>query len=75
VNSPRLYQPVRLRSDIPDAGLPRGTSGRVVDLNPADPLHVEVEFHLEDGSRFGRYVERIVLVSILDLEDPTGQRA
>jgi len=32
----------------------------VVDLNPDDPQRVEVEFHVEDGSRYGRSVERIV---------------
>ena len=66
-----LYQPVRLREDLPDAGLPRGTRGVVIELNPSDPLHAEVDFHLEDGSPLGRYVERIVPLSSLELEEPT----
>ena len=64
----RLYQAVRLRVDVPDAGLHRGTPGRVLLLNPRDPQHVEVEFHVEDGSKFGRYVERIVSVCDLDTQ-------
>jgi hypothetical protein len=69
--TPRLFQRVRLREDILDARLPRGARGSIIDLNPADPQHVEVEFHLEDGSDLGRWAERIVPLSILELEAPT----
>ena len=62
----RLYQAVRLRMDVPDSALRLGTPGRVLDLNPDDSEPVEVEFHVEDGSRFGLYVDRIVPVADLD---------
>jgi hypothetical protein len=66
----RIYQPVRLREDIPEAGLRRGARGNIIDLNPADPERVEVEFLVEDEP-VGRYVERIVPLSILELQAPT----
>jgi hypothetical protein len=60
MQSLRVYQAVRLRVDIPAAALVRGTAGRVLDLDPDDPLGAEVEFHVDDGSTYGRYVEWIV---------------
>lgn len=68
----RLYQRVTLREGLPDAGLPAGTAGCVLDLNPADPLRVEVEFRVEDGSPLGRYVEQIVPVAVLEPEARTA---
>jgi len=71
MSASRLLQPVRLRKALREAGLPAGAKVRVIDLNPSDPLHVEVEFHVEDGSRLGRYVEQIVPLLSLDLEEET----
>ncbi|MCG3133198.1 MAG: hypothetical protein HMLKMBBP_00316 [Planctomycetes bacterium] len=65
----RLFQAVRLRVAIPSLGLARGTPGRVIDLNPKDPDNVEVEFHVADGSKSGRFVEWIVRKDQLDVSD------
>lgn len=62
----RPFQPVRLLVDLPDAGLRRGATGRVLDLFDDDPQHVEVEFHRPDGSERGLYVEQIVPRSALE---------
>ena len=68
----QLFQRVRLRRDLPDIGLRSGTQGRVVDLNPLDPIHVEVEFHIDDGSKHGRFLERIVPIESLEVLGPAS---
>ena len=66
----QLFQPVRLRVDMPEAGLRRGAAGRVLDLFDDDPQHVEVEFHKPDGSEHGLYVEQIVQRADLEVLPP-----
>lgn len=63
-----LYQAVRLVTDLPEAGLTRGAPGVVVGLNVDDPAHVEVDFHVEDGTEHGRYAQRIVGVDQLEVD-------
>ena len=65
----RLFQAVRLRVDLPAAGLAKGTLGVVIDLCQDDPTTADVDFHVEDGSRWGRYVDVVVRKDQLDLID------
>ena len=64
---PLLFRKVRLRTNLGARGIPRGTVGVIIGVAGDPPNEVEVDFHLENGTRFGTYVEAIVTLEEVEV--------